>query len=267
MARKLVIGNWKMHGSMQQVDALLHQLLDSPLASPPHGGAKAPAGIGAEVAVCPPAVYLERAVRQLQDSPIGVGAQDVSAHQQGAYTGDICATMLADIGCRYVIIGHSERRQYHAENEASVAAKLERALAAGLTPVVCVGETLAQRERGETLAVITAQLQPVLAVGSSRLASLVVAYEPVWAIGSGQSATPAQAQEVHAHLRRTLAASDRDAARSVPLLYGGSVKPDNAADLLSQPNIDGALVGGASLKAEDFLAIVSAAATTSAEPG
>lgn len=242
------------------MDALLHRLLNSPLASPPQGAANnVPKDNYAEVAVCPPAVYLERAVKQLEGSGIGIGAQDLSAHEQGAYTGDICAAMLADIGCRYVIIGHSERRQYHAESEALVAAKLERALAAGLTPVVCIGETLAQRERGDTLAIIAAQLQPVLDVDIGRLADIVVAYEPVWAIGTGQSATPGQAQEVHAHLRSTLAERDAEAARSVSLLYGGSVKPDNARELFAQADIDGALVGGAALDAEQFTAIWQAA--------
>jgi triosephosphate isomerase len=181
-------------------------------------------------------------------------------HAFGAYTGEVCAKMLTEFGCRYVIVGHSERRAYHREDSALVAKKAQAVLAEGMTPIVCVGETLEQREAGETAQVVGAQLDAVLeALDAASVGRIVVAYEPVWAIGSGRNATPAMAQEVHAQLRAQLKARNAEAAEVVPILYGGSMKPENAKELLSQPDIDGGLIGGAALKAEDFLAIIHAA--------
>jgi triosephosphate isomerase len=196
----------------------------------------------------------------LKGGPVGWGAQDVSAHASGAYTGEVSAAMLADFACRYVIVGHSERRAYHAESSALVARKAVAALAAGLTPIVCVGETLAEREAGQTVAVVTTQLDAVLALlDDATVARIVLAYEPVWAIGTGKTATPAMAQEVHAQLRAQLKQKNAAAADTVQILYGGSMKPDNAGELMAQPDIDGGLIGGAALKAADFLAIIHAA--------
>jgi triosephosphate isomerase (TIM) len=194
----------------------------------------------------------------LTGSPIGWGAQDVSAQVAGAYTGEVSVAMLADFGCRYVIVGHSERRAYHAESSELVAKKALAALAAGLTPIVCVGETLAEREAGQTFVVVRNQLDAVLALVGERFNEIVIAYEPVWAIGTGKTATPEMAQEVHARLRAQLAEKNAIAAGTVQILYGGSMKPDNAAELMAQPDIDGGLIGGAALKAADFLAIVHA---------
>ncbi len=243
--RKLVVGNWKMHGS-HKANA---ELLEGILQARPYG---------ADVAVCVPFPYLSETAVALAASGVGWGAQDVSQHEQGAYTGEVSAAMLHEFGCRWVIVGHSERRQYHAESDTVVAEKAKAALARGITPVVCVGETLAQREAGETEHVVKRQLSAVIHALAHCVGEIVVAYEPVWAIGTGRTATPAQAQEVHALLRAQLrAASPR--ADAMRLLYGGSVKPDNARELFAQPDIDGALVGGASLKAADFVAIVRAA--------
>lgn len=214
----------------------------------------------ADCAVCAPAPYLAQCQAALQGSPVAWGAQDVSAYAAGAYTGEVAASMLADFACRYVLVGHSERRAYHQESNELVARKALAALAAGLTPVVCVGETLAQREAGQTSVVVCAQLQAVLDVlDASALANIVLAYEPVWAIGTGKTATPAMAQEVHAQLRQQVASRDPVAAAGMQILYGGSMKPENAKELLAQPDIDGGLIGGAALKAADFLAIVHAA--------
>jgi triosephosphate isomerase (TIM) len=252
MRRKLVIGNWKMHGdqaaTIQLVDALRLSL--SALSN-------------TDVAVCPPFVYLVTARQQLAGSNIALGAQNVCAEVKGAFTGEISAAMLRDCGCDYAIVGHSERRQLFQEDDALVAAKTAAALLANLTPVVCVGETLQQRETKATLTVIGAQLAAVLerlanADTKSKMARIVIAYEPVWAIGTGKTATPAQAQEVHQFIRQQLATVLVDAA-TVPILYGGSVKADNAATLFAQPDIDGGLVGGASLNAEEFTAICKAA--------
>jgi triosephosphate isomerase len=210
------------------------------------------------VAVCPPFVYLADTASTLAASDVRWGAQDVSAHAQGAYTGEVSATMLHELGCRYTLVGHSERRAYHVESDALVAAKAQAALGKGVTPIVCVGETLAEREAGATAEVVKRQLSAVIHQLAHCAAEMVVAYEPVWAIGTGRTATPAQAQEVHALLRAQLqAATGRgDAMR---ILYGGSVKADNAAELFAQPDIDGGLIGGASLKVADFIAIVRAA--------
>jgi triosephosphate isomerase len=247
--KKLVVGNWKMHGSREANVALIQGLLAADLA------ASAPR---AEVAVCPPFVYLSEVVAALQGSAIGVGSQDVSVQAQGAYTGEVSAPMLKDIGVRYAIVGHSERRSYHGEGDQLVADKAKAALAQGLTPIVCVGETLAEREAGQTEAVVSRQLKAVIDTLGDDIVRTVVAYEPVWAIGTGKTATPAQAQAVHAALRAQLSAALAAASR-VPLLYGGSVKADNAAELFAQPDIDGGLIGGASLKAADFAAIAKAA--------
>eukprot|EP01030_Chromulinospumella_sphaerica_P012173 gene12173-11963_t len=247
MRRKLVIGNWKMNGNRAANSTLLSGIL---------------AGLndfGADCAVCVPAPYLAQCESQLQGSAVTWGAQDLSVHASGAYTGEVAAAMLVDFGCRYVLCGHSERRAYHHESNELVAQKARAALAAGLTPVVCVGETLAQREAGETAAVIGAQLQAVLDVlENSELIKIVVAYEPVWAIGTGKTATPQIAQEAHALLRAQLAAKDTVAAASMQILYGGSMKPENAKELMAQPDIDGGLIGGAALKAADFLGIIQA---------
>lgn len=234
-----------MHGSQADNSALLDALLT--------GCASLPATC--RVGVCVPFPYLAQAQARLAGSPISWGAQDVSAHAQGAYTGEVSAAMLADFGTAWTLVGHSERRALHGEDDALVAHKAQAALAAGLTPVVCIGETLAQHQAEQTDAVISAQLAPVLALGPQAVAKMIFAYEPVWAIGTGQSATPEQAQAVHAGIRARLASGG---AGGCPILYGGSVKADNAAGLLSMPDINGALVGGASLLAEEFLRIAAA---------
>ena len=216
--------------------------------------------LACDVVVCAPYLYLEQLRRAL--NPEETGAQDVSAHQPGAYTGDVAAEMLRDAGCGWVIVGHSERRQWHGETDAIVAQKAERALQAGLRPIVCIGETLQQRESGHTHTVLSAQLAAVLQrIGAGRLSSGALAYEPVWAIGTGRTATPDQAQEVHAALRAQVSGDDAVAARTLRILYGGSVKPANAAELFAQADIDGGLIGGASLVAQDFLAICAAVHT------
>ncbi|NKN32030.1 triose-phosphate isomerase [Marichromatium bheemlicum] len=249
MRAPLIAGNWKMNGSKRDARALL-------------GGVAAGAASlqGAEVAVCPPFPYLALGEAELADSVVCLGAQDVSTESAGAYTGEVAAAMLAEFGCRYVICGHSERRDYHAESDTLIARKLQAVIANGMRPILCVGETLEQRERGETEAVIGAQLDGVLGVvGIETFADLELAYEPVWAIGTGKTATPAQAQQVHAFVRAKLGVSDRRIAQGVRILYGGSMKPGNAAELLAQPDIDGGLIGGASLDVDDFLAICRAA--------
>lgn len=247
MRRKLVVGNWKMHGSLAANAPLLQALA-------------AGAGKGAEVAVCVPFPYLQQTQAALQGSPVAWGAQDVSAYAQGAYTGEVCAGMLADFACRYVIVGHSERRCLHAESDEQVVAKVKAALSGGLCPVICVGETLAEREGGQTEVVVSRQLDAVLrGCGVEALARSVLAYEPVWAIGTGRTATPEQAQQVHAFLRRRVAAADAEVAVALRILYGGSVKAANAVQLFVQPDIDGGLVGGASLVVEEFLSIAAAA--------
>lgn len=249
MRRKLVVGNWKMHGSLAANASLLQDFV-----------AGAGKGGGAEMAVCVPFPYLQQTQQALKDSPIAWGAQDISAHAQGAYTGEVCAAMLADFACRYVIVGHSERRCLHGESDEQVVAKVKAALSDALIPIICVGETLAEREGGQTEAVVSRQLDAVLrGCGVDVLAKAVLAYEPVWAIGTGRTATPEQAQQVHAFLRRRVAAADADVAAGLRILYGGSVKAANAGELFAQSDIDGGLVGGASLVAGEFLAITSAA--------
>ncbi|VVE22903.1 Triosephosphate isomerase [Pandoraea aquatica] len=247
-AGKLVVGNWKLHGSLAGNEALLGDLLASPVLSAP----------GVTAAVCVPFPYLAQCQTRLSGQVLGFGAQDVSAQVNGAFTGEVAAQMIAEFGAKFVIVGHSERRAYHGETDASVAAKTLRVLDAGMTPIVCIGETLAEREAGETMAVVTRQLETVLAALTvEQAAQIVVAYEPVWAIGTGKTATSAQAQEVHAHLRSLLRAKG-EAVVDVAVLYGGSVKPDNAVELFSMADVDGGLIGGAALKAADFLAICEA---------
>ena len=254
MRRSLVVGNWKMHGdrsSSRQLLASLKQELACGLA----------ASAAADVAVCPPLVYISELAHLLADSDIGYGAQNVSQYPQGAYTGEVSAAMLADIGCRYVIVGHSERRSLYADTDQVVAEKFMAAQGSQLLPILCVGESLQQREAGDTLAVIEAQLKAVIdAAGIDAFSRAVVAYEPIWAIGTGKTATPEQAQQVHAHIRSVLAGYSSTAADEMRILYGGSVKPDNAAELFAQQDIDGALVGGASLDAESFSTICKLAA-------
>ncbi len=245
--KKLIAGNWKMNGSLAANEALLRELLQ---------------GLGqprCDVAVAVPSVYVAQVQGLLQGSAVQLGVQDVSAHDAGAYTGEVAASMLRDLGVRYALVGHSERRQYHGETDALVAAKAQKALNAGITPIVCVGETLAQREAGETEAVVKRQLAAVIHAIGACTTEIVVAYEPVWAIGTGKTATPEQAQAVHAVLRAQLAAASTQAAK-VPVLYGGSMNAANAEQLLAQPDINGGLIGGASLKAQDFLKIIAAAA-------
>lgn len=244
LRKRLIIGNWKMHGSLANNQVLLE-------------GIKA--GVASaqdcDVAVCAPFPYLAQAQQLLASSPVSWGAQDISTHEQGAYTGEVSGAMLADFSCSWVLVGHSERRSMHGETDQQVADKAAAALRAGMTPVVCVGETLAQNEAGETQAVIQRQLAPVLAMGGEAVAKMVIAYEPVWAIGTGRTATPEQAQAVHALIRQSLVELG---VPQVRVLYGGSVKAANAASLFAMDDIDGALVGGASLVADEFLRIAAA---------
>ena len=244
--KKLIVGNWKMNGGLEANARLLADLT---------AGLDAPA---CEVAVCVPAPYLAQVAGLVAGSPVAVGSQDVSAQAQGAYTGEVSADMLREFGVRFAIVGHSERRQYHGETDALVAAKAVAALDAGIVPIVCVGETLAQHEAGQTAEIVARQLAAAVDALGDRAAGMVLAYEPVWAIGTGKTASPEQAQAVHAALRSQLRAASPDAA-SVKILYGGSMNTANAAELLSQADIDGGLIGGASLKAPDFLKIVNAA--------
>jgi triosephosphate isomerase len=244
MRGTLVVGNWKMNGGLAANAALLSAL---------KAGWQPAAG--REIAVCVPYPYLPQAQAALAGTAIGWGAQDVSEHDAGAYTGEVSAAMLRDFGCRYAIVGHSERRQFFGDTDGVVAAKAAAALAAGLVPIACVGETLAEREAGTTDAVVVRQLDAVLTRLGPDVARIVVAYEPVWAIGTGRTASPEQAQAVHAMLRARL---EKAGASGVPLLYGGSVKADNAVALFAMADIDGGLIGGASLKAAEFLAIARA---------
>ncbi|MEP6964928.1 MAG: triose-phosphate isomerase [Polaromonas sp.] len=249
--KKLIAGNWKMNGSLAANEALLGEL-----------GQGLAANLSCEVAICVPAPYLAQ-MQTLKSahaslSAIDIGAQDVSAHASGAYTGEVSAAMLKELGCRYAIVGHSERRQYHSETDAMVADKTRAALACGLTPIVCVGETLAEREAGRTGEVVKRQLAAVIHANGHCISEVVVAYEPVWAIGTGKTASPEEAQAVHAVLRAQLKAAADQFAR-VKILYGGSMNAANAASLLVQADIDGGLIGGASLKAQDFLKIIAAA--------
>ncbi|HQC84873.1 MAG TPA: triose-phosphate isomerase [Rhodoferax sp.] len=246
MKKKLIAGNWKMNGSSASNEALVKAL------------AAGMDGKDCLVAVCVPAPYLGQVQALVANTGVDLGSQDLSQHESGAYTGEVSAVMLKDFGVRYAIVGHSERRQYHGETDALVALKAQRALANGITPIVCVGETLAEREAGQTEEVVKRQLAAVIHTNGHCISEIVVAYEPVWAIGTGKTASPEQAQEVHAVLRAQLKAATPHADR-VHILYGGSMNAANAAQLLAQTDIDGGLVGGASLKAPDFLSIVAAA--------
>lgn len=250
MKKKLIAGNWKMNGNLEANDALVRAVVA--------GVKELGADAFAQVAVCVPAPYLAQVQMLKSGSPIELGAQDVSQHDKGAYTGEVSAPMLREFGVRYAIVGHSERRQYHGETDALVAEKAKTALAHGVTPIVCVGETLADREAGRTEEVVKRQMAAVIHVNGHCISEIVVAYEPVWAIGTGKTATPEQAQEVHALLRKQLAAATAHAER-VHILYGGSMNAANAQSLLAQPDIDGGLIGGASLKSADFLQIIAAA--------
>ena len=244
--KKLIAGNWKMNGGLAANEALLAALARGLSFKPACG-----------VAVCVPAPYFAQ-VQATKADAIDVGSQDVSAHVSGAYTGEVSGAMLKDFGVRYAIVGHSERRQYHGETDALVADKAKAALAAGITPIVCVGETLAEREAGRTEEVVKRQLAAVIHTNGHCISEIVVAYEPVWAIGTGKTASPEEAQAVHAVLRAQLKAATDQSAR-IKILYGGSMNAVNAASLLGQPDIDGGLIGGASLKAVDFLSIIAAA--------
>ena len=251
MKHKLIAGNWKMNGGLAANEALVHGVQK--------GLAQALAGKHAQVAVCVPMAYLSQVQQLVNGSGVDLGAQDVSAHEQGAYTGEVSAAMLKDFAVRYAIVGHSERRQYHGETDEQVAFKAQRALSAGITPIVCVGETLAEREASKTEEVVKRQLAAVIHTNGHCISEIVVAYEPVWAIGTGKTASPEQAQAVHAVLRAQLKAATSHSER-VHILYGGSMNAANAAALLSQPDIDGGLIGGAALKPADFLTIIAAAA-------
>jgi len=249
MRRPFVAGNWKMHGTRAENAELIEALLSGVPAQP-----------AVDIVVCPPFVYLWEVGRLLKSSSIALGAQSVCAEAVGAFTGEASAAMLKDVGCRYVIVGHSERRALYREDDALVARKFLAAQAHKLTPILCVGETLDEREKGLTMQVVTRQLAAVLDVASvESLRDAVVAYEPVWAIGTGKNATSAQAQEVHAHIRAEVAARNGKIAAALRVLYGGSVKAGNAREIFSMPDVDGGLIGGASLKAEEFLKICAAA--------
>ncbi|MFT7117556.1 MAG: triosephosphate isomerase [Rhodoferax sp.] len=246
MRKKLIAGNWKMNGALATNEVLVQGLLAG-LATP-----------ACQVALCVPGVYLSQLQTLLQGSAIALGAQDLSEHAAGAFTGEVSAAMLKEMSVHYCLVGHSERRQYHQESDAQVALKVQRALACGVTPIVCVGETLAEREAGQTEAVVKRQLAAVIQSNGHCISEIVVAYEPVWAIGTGKTASAAQAQQVHAVLRAQLKAASPQADR-IQIIYGGSMNAGNAAELLAQPDIDGGLVGGASLKAMDFLSIIACA--------
>ena len=253
MHKPFVAGNWKLHGTRESAAALARAVVDG-----------LPDAIACDIAVCPPFVHLGEVARVLRDSGVALGAQDVSAEEQGAFTGEVAAAMLRESGCSYAIVGHSERRALYAEGDCLVARKFMATQRAGLTPILCVGETLEQREAGETAAVVQRQLKAVLdAAGIAAFAQAVVAYEPVWAIGTGRTASPDQAQEVHALIRATLASAEGAVAPSISqgtrILYGGSVKASNAAEIFAQRDVDGGLIGGASLDPTQFIQICQAA--------
>ena len=249
MRRPLVAGNWKMNGSQTMATTLARAIVAANLTT------------AVDVLLCPPAPYLEIVAAAVADSAVAVGAQDCSEHASGAYTGETAASMLRDCGCTHVIIGHSERRQFFADTDQRVLAKVLTAQAQGLVPVMCIGETLAERRVDATEAVIARQLAAVLALPDAQtvMRGLVLAYEPVWAIGTGEAATPEQAQAVHAFIRAQLSARDADCGQNLRILYGGSVKADNAAELFAMPDIDGGLIGGAALVADSFIAVCRAA--------
>ncbi|RKX27441.1 MAG: triose-phosphate isomerase [Candidatus Zixiibacteriota bacterium] len=248
MRRTIIAGNWKLNGTIQETEDLITALLN--------GESK---NDKATVLVCPPYTSLQLAAKLTSGTHIAVGAQDMSAQEKGAYTAEVSADMLLTVGVTYVILGHSERRQYHGETDRLVNKKAKLALAKGLTPIICVGETIDQREAGDTDKVIGGQIEETISgFTADMIRRSVIAYEPVWAIGTGQTATPEMAQEVHKFIREKVAATDSEAAEALPILYGGSMKPGNADGLLSQPDIDGGLIGGASLKAADFIGIIKA---------
>lgn len=244
----MVAGNWKLNGSKESACTLAKEVAAHPVN-------------GVEVVVCPVSLHLPEVAQVLQGSDVRLGAQNACAHETGAYTGEVSSSMLAEYGCQFVIIGHSERRSLFGDDNASCAARHQAVVSVGLTSIFCVGETLKEREAGNTMAVIDQQLQSVFdASGSGGFAKAVIAYEPVWAIGTGVTASPEQAQDVHAHIRSVVSGHDKDGAEKVQILYGGSVNPGNAAELFSKPDIDGGLIGGAALKSADFLAVCQAAA-------
>jgi len=248
MRRPIVVGNWKMHGSRAENARLIEEL-----------GAHYPSDPAADCVVCPPLVYLQEIGRMLRDTPIRLGAQDVCADTQGAFTGEVSAAMLKDVGCEYTIVGHSERRLLYRESDQLVARKFAAAHAKGLIPILCVGEQLSERDAGRTAEVVSRQLDAVLELsGVETLGQAVVAYEPVWAIGTGLTPTPADVAEVHGFIRERLVARFGEAGDEIRILYGGSVKPSNARELFGVPDVNGGLIGGASLKADDFLAIAAA---------
>ncbi|MBS7328634.1 MAG: triose-phosphate isomerase [Oxalobacter sp.] len=246
--RKLIVGNWKMNGSLAMNTELL-------------GGVRSGlSGISCDLAVCVPFPYLAQCQSLLEETAVVLGAQDVSSHAVGAYTGQVSTRMLLDFGCRYAIVGHSERREFCGETDEVVADKVQRALAGGLTPILCVGETLEEKEDGRTQEIVGNQINAVLKVLEDReVSGIVVAYEPIWAIGTGKTPTPEMAEEVHAMIRNLLVSRNAEAGSRVRILYGGSMKPSNAAGFLEMPDIDGGLIGGAALKAQDFLAIAKLA--------
>ena len=245
MRKPLIVGNWKMNGSRESVRALLLAITASK-------------AVGCDRMVCPPFVFMDMAAGLVQQSGVGLSAQNVESHEAGAFTGEISAAMLADFGCSHTLVGHSERRELFGETDEVVAAKCVAALDGGLVPILCVGETLAERESGETESVILRQVNEVMKiVGVEGVGRSIVAYEPVWAIGTGETASPEQAQEMHAFIRGLIASKyGRELADDVSILYGGSVKPANASAIFSQPDVDGGLIGGAALNAEDFTAII-----------
>jgi triosephosphate isomerase len=249
MRARFVAGNWKMHGNLAANERLLDAVKTGAAAAP-----------GVEIAVCVPFPYLAQASASLKGSAVAWGAQTLSEHDSGAHTGEVAGPMLRDFGCKYVIVGHSERRTLYGERDAQVAAKFVAAGRAGLVPILCVGETLEEREGGATEEVVARQLRAVIdAAGAASLADAVIAYEPVWAIGTGRTASPEQAQDVHAFIRGLVGAQDAALADRLVILYGGSVKPANATELFAKADVDGGLIGGASLVAADFLAICAAA--------
>jgi triosephosphate isomerase (TIM) len=260
--KSLVVGNWKMNGDVGMAESLLAKLAQSVSLSKGHSGGNS-GGNSVQVAVCPPFPYLGLAAARLAGSSIAWGAQTVAAQSNGAFTGEVSASMLADLRCSYVLIGHSERRQFFGETDTVVALKTSQAVAAGLIPIICVGETLADREANRFASFISVQVAAALAVLKPGV-PFVIAYEPIWAIGTGKTATAAQAQEVHALIRAQLARTGYE-SQAIPILYGGSVKPANAADIFSQPDIDGGLIGGAALVADDFIAICHAASLNKAK--
>ncbi len=249
MRRPLVAGNWKLNGSLSSISELVSGIREQ------QGQVK-----NAELAVCPPYIYLSHVQQLLNGSDIALGAQDCSDQESGAFTGEVAAAMIKEFGCTYNIIGHSERRHIYGDSNETVATKFAHVVKNGLTPILCVGETLQEREEGHTEVVIANQINAVLDLfGVKAFANAVIAYEPVWAIGTGKTASPEQAQEVHEEIRLTLDAKNKDIAANIRILYGGSMKPENAQQLLQQPDIDGGLIGGAALKAEDFIGIAVAA--------